>query len=83
MKTRVELKLFWKSGVLEIIWKFKFWNFFENCENDLKIGILKNYLKMEILKIKFENWNFGQLFENGSLKNWNFEELFENESFEN
>ena len=39
----------------------------------LKIGILKNYLKMEFLKIKFGNWNFGKLFEN-----WNFEKLFEN-----
>ena len=34
----------------------------------LKIGILKNYLKMEFLKIKFGNWNFGKLFENGSFE---------------
>ena len=33
---------------------------------------------MGILKIKFENWNFGKLFENGSIENWDFEELFEN-----
>ena len=33
---------------------------------------------MEFLRIKFENWNFGRLFKNGSFKNWNFEELFEN-----
>ena len=30
----------------------------------LKIRILKNYLKMRVLKIKFENWNFEELFEN-------------------
>ena len=35
----------------------------------LKIGILKNYLRMEFLKIKFENWNFGKLFENGNFEN--------------
>ena len=29
----------------------------------LKIGILKNYLKMEVLKIEFKNWNFEELFE--------------------
>ena len=48
----------------------------------MKIEILENYLKMEVLEIKFENRNFGKIFENGSLKikfeNWNFEELFEN-----
>ena len=49
----------------------------------LKIGILKNYLRMKFLKIKFENWNFEKLFENGSFENWNFEELFENGSFKN
>ena len=49
----------------------------------LEIGILKNYLKMEALKIKFENWNFGKLFENGNCENWNFGELFENRNFEN
>ena len=38
---------------------------------------------MEALKIKFKNWNFGKLFENGSFENWNFEELFENGSFKN
>ena len=35
----------------------------------LKIGILKNYLKMEVLKITFRNLNFEELFENGSFKN--------------
>ena len=39
---------------------------------------MENYLTMEVLKIKFENWNFGKSFENGSFENWNFEELFEN-----
>ena len=48
----------------------------------LKIGILKNYLKMEFLKIKFGNWNFGKLFENWSFENWNFGKLCENWSFE-
>ena len=44
---------------------------------------MKNYSKMEALKIKFENWNFGKLFENGNCENWNFGELFENRNFEN
>ena len=39
-------------------------------------------------KIKFENWNFEKLFENGIKKNikfenWNFGKLFENKNFEN
>ena len=38
---------------------------------------------MGVLKIKFENENFGKLFENGSFENWNFEKLFENEIFKN
>ena len=38
---------------------------------------------MGILKIKFENWNFGKLFEDENFENWNFEELFENEIFKN
>ena len=33
--------------------------------------------KIEILKIKFENWNIEKLFEI-KFENWNFEELFEN-----
>ena len=33
---------FWK-----IIWRLKFWKL------NLKIGILKNYLKIKVLKIKF------------------------------
>ena len=36
-------------------------------------------MKMEILKIKFENCSFEKLFENGNFENWNFGELFENE----
>ena len=38
----------------------------------LKIGILKNYLKMEVLKIKFGIWNFEKLFENRIFKKLNF-----------
>ena len=45
----------------------------------LKIGILENYLKMEILTIKFENQNFGKLFENENFENQNFENgIFKN-----
>ena len=47
----------------------------------MEIRILKNYLRMRVLKIKFENWNFEKLFENGSFENWNFEELFESGIF--
>ena len=52
-KTGVELKLFKR--------KLEFWNLFKNWkfENYLKInlkfGILKDYLKMRVLKIKFKN----------------------------
>ena len=53
------------------VWKIKFkilkigilGNYLKKIEN-LKIGILKNSLK-----IKFENWDFKKLFENGSFKN--------------
>ena len=38
---------------------------------------------MGILKIKFENQNFGKLFEDENFENWKFEELFENEIFKN
>ena len=34
----------------------------------LKIGILENDLRIRVLKIKFENWHFEKLFENGILK---------------
>ena len=40
----VELKLFGR--------KLEFWNFFEDWS-------FKNYLKIEVLKIKFKNWKFG------------------------
>ena len=40
----------------------------------------KKYLKMGVLKIKFENWKFKNLFENES---WKFEKLFENGSSKN
>ena len=36
-----------------------------NWKLNLEIGILKNYLKNEVLKIKLENRNFEKLFENG------------------
>ena len=36
----------------------------------MRIGNFENYLKMEVLKIKFENWNFGELFENESFENY-------------
>ena len=49
----------------------------------MRIEILENYLKMKVLKIKFENRNFGKLFENGSFENWNFGKLFENGNFAN
>ena len=44
-----------------------------------KIGILKNYSRMEFWKINFKSWNFEKLnLEIGILENWNFEELFKN-----
>ena len=53
----------------------------------MKIGILKNYLKMDVLKIKLENWKSENYLKIEVLKikfkKWNFEELFENESFKN
>ena len=49
----------------------------------LKIEILESYLRMEFLKIKSQNWNFGKLFENESFENWNFGKVIENGSFEN
>ena len=37
----------------------------------LKIGILNNCLRMEFFKkIKFEDWNFGKLFENETIDNY-------------
>ena len=30
---------------------------------------------MEILKIKFGNWNFGKLFKDQSFENWKFKKL--------
>ena len=63
-----KLNLRWKLGFWKIIWKWKFWKL------NFKIGILKNYLKMKVLKIKLGNWNFGKLFKE-VLKirfgNWN------------
>ena len=60
LKTRVRLKLFER--------KLEFWKL------NLKLGILENYLKIEILrieilKIKFErNWNFENYLKIGVLK---------------
>ena len=48
----------------------------------LKIGILKNYLKMGVLKIKFEYWNFEkkilkmEVLKIGILKNYLRTEFF-------
>ena len=36
---------------------------------------IKKKLKMGVLKIKFQNWNFGKVFRNGNFKNWNLREL--------
>ena len=46
------IKNYLKTGVkLKFIWKLKSWKL--NIEIEvLKIGILKNYLKMEVLKIR-------------------------------
>ena len=63
LKTGVKLKLFERT--------LEFWNLFENWS-------LKNYLKIGVLKIKFENENFGEL--NLKLAFW---KLFENWSFQN
>ena len=35
----------------------------------LKFRILKNYLKIRVLKIKFEIQKFGKVFENGTFEN--------------
>ena len=34
-----------------------------------EIGVLENYLKIKVLKIKFKNWNFEKLFEKESFEN--------------
>ena len=46
---------------------------------NLRIGILKNYLRIGVLKIKLWKLETWKLFKNGSFENWNFEELFEDE----
>ena len=51
---RNDLKLFENKSEIKII---------------LKIWSFENNLKIEVLKIKFGNWDFEELFENGSLKN--------------
>ena len=52
--------------IIIIINKCENWNF-GNWKLNSEIGILKNYLKIEVLKIKFENRNFEKLFENRIL----------------
>ena len=65
----------------KIIWEWKLWQL------NLKIEILENYLRIEALTIKFENWDFGKLFEKEALtikfENWDFGKLFDNGSFDN
>ena len=56
-------KLNLKIGILKNYLRMEF------LKLNLKIGILENYLKMGVLTIKFENWKFGNLFENGSFEN--------------
>ena len=61
----VELKkIFENYSGIKIIWK---------KTRVLKIEILENYSKMEVLTIKFENWSFKKI---GILKikfrNWSF-----------
>ena len=69
-----------RIGVLKIIWKLKFWKLFENWN-------FENYLKIGVLKIKFErNWSFENYLRIRVLKIiWELEfwKLFENWSFEN
>ena len=58
-----EIKIIWKkTRVLKFIWKLEFWKL------NLKIRILEikfeinwnfeNYLRIEVLKVKFKNWSF-------------------------
>ena len=76
-------KNYLKIEVLKIIWKWKFWIL------NLKIGILKNYFRMEFFKNKL-NLKIGIL-ENYlkievlkiKFQNWNFGKLFENGIFKN
>ena len=74
---KLEIK-FGNRNFEELIWE---WEFFKKL--NLRIGISKNYLKMEILKLNLRKGNFEELFENEiCLKirfkiNWSFENLFE------
>ena len=65
LKTRVKLKLFER--------KLDFWNSFE------KLELWELNLKIEILRIKFKNWNFG----NWNWKKLEFLKLFESWNYEN
>ena len=68
---------FWKlilkeNGVSEIrVLKIKLRNW--SFENYLKIKIFDNYLKIEVLEIKFENWKFGKL--NFDIKIWKIKKM--------
>ena len=65
-------------------WKVIEWKKIENWSEIKIIWKKTRVLKIEILKIKFKNWNLNKKkFENGNFEIWNFEKLFENESFEN
>ena len=56
-----------RIGVLKIkLWKLETWKLFKN--GSLEKWNFENYLKMEVLKIKFKNWNFEELIENEILK---------------
>ena len=46
-----------------------------------EIEILKNYLRIGVLKIKLWKLETWKLFKNGSFENWNFGKLFENLKF--
>ena len=71
-----DLKLFENQSAIKIIWNFEIWKLdflklFEiwNFENNLRIEVVKIIWKLEFWKIKFEIWNFEELFENESFKN--------------
>ena len=72
--------------ILKIIWELEFWKLnlgigvleikFErnwSFEKYLKIKILDNYLKIEVLEIKFKSWKFGKL--NFGIKIWRIKRM--------
>ena len=76
-----------KNIYLKIGVKLKLFERNQSCENYLKIEILKIKFKNQNLKKienrSFENWNFEKLFKSESFENWKFGKVFENGSFEN